>query len=103
MFPTDFYISSHYLQHLLLIIIIHYRGHGQLKVIVLYICILQGLCCRKVVLDNARMSYLGYSFHTYFLSYTIISYVPINETIFNSAEWTENNDCHSSFALFNIL
>lgn len=35
---------------LLLIIIILYRGHGQLKVIVIYICILQGLCCRKVVL-----------------------------------------------------
>lgn len=54
---------------LLLIIKILYRGNGQLKVIVIYICILQDLCCRKVVLDNAWISYLGYSFHTYFQLY----------------------------------
>lgn len=53
-YSTDFSISSSLFADLLLVIIILYRGHGQLKVIVIYICTLQGLCCRKVVLDKER-------------------------------------------------
>lgn len=53
-YSTNFSISSSLLADLLLINIILYRRCGQLKVIVIYICILQALCCRKVVLDNER-------------------------------------------------